>query len=378
MNNQTQHDMLVTPTHDEAARQDFVVSYRKHLASNVAPYGALFYNQLDKDSYIKKHGHEPCDRSEMREVMTQNQPYQFFSAMQRNAQEMVWDSVIDSVERELPDLKSKAARLSNTNAGSLTLDSSVEAPRYLTGYDIHLQPGGYHTTYGESDVAAGALYERAIYIYSMGQLGPDNDYLGRSLVDFYRDRFPDKTPLRILDMGCTTGNSATAWAREYPDAEIYGIDVGEALLRYGHARAEALGYRVHFSQQNAEATGFEDESFDIVMSHFMMHETSTPAVEHIYAESYRLLKPGGVMMHQDNPRFKDLPPLNGFLAAWEVYNNNESFGGTYRDMDLVPVACKAGFDPSRVRQDALTYYKAMSHSNYNTSYDKWPVLVGEK
>ena len=212
----------------------------------------------------------------------------------------------------------------------------------------------------------------------MGQMGPDNDYLGRSLVDFYKDRFPDKTPLRILDMGCTTGNSVTAWAREYPDAEIHAIDVGEALLRYGHARAEALRYCIHFSQQNAEATNFEDESFDIVMSHFMMHETSTPAVERIYAESYRLLKPGGVMMHQDNPRFKELPPLTAFLAAWEVYNNNENFGGTYREMELVPVACKIGFDPGRVRQDALTYYKPMSHSNYNTSYDQWPVLVGEK
>ena len=34
------------------------------------------------------------------------------------------------------------------------------------------------------------------------------------------------------------------------------------MLRYGHARAEAMGATIHFSQQNAECTDFADGSFD--------------------------------------------------------------------------------------------------------------------
>jgi ubiquinone/menaquinone biosynthesis C-methylase UbiE len=96
----------------------------------------------------------------------------------------------------------------------------------------------------------------------------------------------------------------------------------------------------YFSQKNAENTNFEDGSFDVVLSHIMMHETSTKAVVRIFLESRRLLKDGGVMMHMDTPRLKELPPLGSFLAEWEVYNNNERFGGTYREMDIAAEAVK--------------------------------------
>ena len=39
--------------------------------------------------------------------------------------------------------------------------------------------------------------------------------------------------------------------------------VGAPLLRYAHARAEMLGRKVHYSQQNAESLDFADGSFDL-------------------------------------------------------------------------------------------------------------------
>ena len=76
----------------------------------------------------------------------------------------------------------------------------------------------------------------------------------------------------------------------YPEAEVYGIDVAAPMLRYAHARAEALGRRVHFSQQNAESTNFRDESFDLIVSHILLHETSAKAVRNIMRECHRLLQ----------------------------------------------------------------------------------------
>ncbi|MCL6753034.1 methyltransferase domain-containing protein [Nostoc sp. CCCryo 231-06] len=59
------------------------------------------------------------------------------------------------------------------------------------------------------------------------------------------------------------GNSTLPYVDGFPDAEVHAIDVGAPMLRYAHARAESLGKRVHFSQQNAEQTNFPDESFDL-------------------------------------------------------------------------------------------------------------------
>ena len=56
-----------------------------------------------------------------------------------------------------------------------------------------------------------------------------------------------------------------------------------------------------FSQQNAERTSFDDESMDLVVSHIMLHETSHKAFNNILKESLRLLRPGGIMMHMEQP-----------------------------------------------------------------------------
>ncbi len=375
---QPDHDMLVARTHDENLRQDFVVNFREYLARKVASGNATSYEIGVKPSYLKEHGSEPQSREDMRKVMTRNPYYQFYSAMQRNCQEMMWDSVVDSLERELPDLMETAQRIDGKSGGTLTLDPNFEVPAYLASKDIHLQPGGYHASIGESDVSAGALYDRAIYLYTMGQWGPQIDYLGRTVIKHYQKTYPDKTPQRILELGCSAGNSVVTYAENYPDAEVHGIDVGESLLRYAHARAEGMGLKVHFSQQNAERTNFDDESFDLIVSHLFMHETSTRAVHDIFKECLRLLKPGGVMLHQDIPRFEGMPVLTQFLVAWEIYNVNEEFAGTYRDMDVVAEAIKAGFAKDKARLDLADHFKPPTVTNYQTSQVRLPVLVGEK
>jgi ubiquinone/menaquinone biosynthesis C-methylase UbiE len=376
MSAQAIHGMSVTRTHDEEARQTYYMAIRRHLALNVAGGNRAAYATLARPAFTKAHGRHPENRSEVRSVMTRVPYYQMYSAMQRHTQEMTWDSVIDSVERQLLHLNDNVRKLAGRSGGTLRLDPDFKVPPYLTFYDIHLQPGGYHAALGPDDVSAGALYDRATYMYAMGNLGPQSDYLGRSLLAHYRKRFPGKTPRRILDMGCTTGNSTLPWAEAFPDADVHGIDVGESVLRYAHARSESLGVRAHYSQQNAERTDFPDASFDVVVSHIIMHETSTPAVPRIFAESRRLLAAGGVMMHMDNPRLCELPPFDAFLAEWEVHNNNEKFGGTYRDMDICAEARKAGFCDANVALEYVELIVPARIMNYQTKGIVFPCLVG--
>ena len=82
------------------------------------------------------------------------------------------------------------------------------------------------------------------------------------------------------------------------------------------------------------------------------------------------LKKGGIMMHLDNTRLREFPPLESFLAAWEVYNNNESFGGTYREMDLTREATKSGFAEKNSRMAMVDIYKPSKVINYGTNIEK--------
>ena len=372
------HAVLVDPTHDEQSRQDYYMDIRRYLAAQVSPGNKVAYQAQVRPSFVKEHGREPKDRHEVRKVMTRNDYYQMYSAMQRHTQEMTWDSVVESVERDLPRLIENAKQVSGKTGGTLTVDPDFKVPGYLTFYDIHLQPGAYHASYAEDDVSAGALYDRGTYLYTLGNVGSKMDYLGRTLLAHYKKLYPNAQPKRILDMGCSVGQSTIAWAEAFPDAKIHAIDVGESLLRYAHARAEDLGHKIYFSQQNAENTNFDDGSFDVVMSHIIMHETSTKAVGKIFSESRRLLRDGGVMMHMDNPRLKELPPLESFLAEWEVYNNNERFGGTYREMDVAAEAVKVGFSAENARMDMVDTYMPGKVMNYGTKSFQFPACIAEK
>ena len=161
---------------------------------------------------------------------------------------------------------------------------------------------------------------------------------------------PEFRPARILDLGCSVGHSTLPYVDAYPQAEVHAIDVAAPMLRYAHARAEAMGKRVHFSQQNAERTNFPDGSFDLVVSHILLHETSAQAVRNVIAECYRLLRRGGLMIHAEVPQYEGMEPYDQFILDWDTYNNNEPFWGYMHDMDLAKLARDAGFEAGNIVQ----------------------------
>lgn len=371
------HPLLPDTTHDDTARLDFVKSLRAYLSTRVLPGNFRIYEERVRPAFEAERGRAPANRDEIRERMTHQPYYQFWSALQRRSQEMMWEAAIEPVERELPQLIERARHLATASnkRGSLRLDPHLPIPPYHTEMDIHIQPGGYHVDWTDDDVAAGAIYEIGIGLYMPDAWGPECDYLGRLAVSYLRRNWPDLKPTRILDMGCTIGGSTIAWARAFPDAEVHAIDVAAPVLRYAHARCEALGIPLHFSQQNAEKTDFPDASFDIVVSHIVIHETSLRSMPRIFAESRRLLRPGGVMLHMDIPRGNTV--FKQFMHDWESYNNNEGFARFMTGLDLKAVAVDGGWSPGEVSVERITPDYEQSQMAYADEYP-YTVLVGRR
>lgn len=350
------HAVLPLPTSDEFARQEFIKSLKHHLSTRIAPgIRDRFEKQLEPQ-FRAREGRAPADRHEVRELMADDRYFRMWSALERTSQEMLWKSVQTSIARQLPELIAASENTRGTR-GSLRLDPSLEPPAYVTAVDIHLMPGGYHTEARANDVAAGALYDRGVYIYANGRMGPRNADPGESAAAYVKQHLPDLRPRRILDMGCTAGNSTLAWADAFPEAEVYGIDVGAPVLRYAHARANSLGYDVHWSQQNAEHTDFPDGHFDLVVSHILLHETSRRALPRIIAECHRLLSPGGVMIHAETPPYEGMSPYDAFMFDWDTHNNNEPFWTASHELVPHDAAEKAGFPrESAFEARAASYY----------------------
>ncbi len=357
MPRQYQHPILPQTAHDEDALQSFVISMRGHISANLTPGNRQAFERDVAPTYKKSNGRAPANRHEVRRAMLRHPFHQSWSALIRTTQEMIWDSPGHSALRQI-DALNAAAKPKRKTSGTLKLDPSVKIPPYLSAVDIHCMPGNFHQEVAvEDDVYAAAVYDRGAYIYIMGGMGPLGDALGQMLVDYTKTTFPDLAPKRILDMGCGIGGGTLPFVDAFPDAEVHGIDVSAPMLRYGHARAEALGRKMHFTQMNAESTSFPDASFDLVMTHIVVHETSQKALRNILKECRRLLKPGGVTLHCETPMYDArLSPFDQSQTDWDTYFNNEPFVGPMHGLDADALMREAGFADDELANGDLPLY----------------------
>lgn len=345
------HEMLAQPTHDETSRQEFVVSFKQYLNRELRSRNRGVYERDAAPAFAARAGHEPRTRAEIAAAMYRHPHYRAWCRLARTAQELMWDSVYAPIRREKPRLTATlhALTAASRRRGSLELDPTCERPRGLELVHIHLQPGGYLKDEDPDDFDAGALYEAGGNLYAFGQGISRRDSKASAVQAFIAERYPDLRPKRILDMGCSAGSATVPYAETFPEAEVYGIDVGAGLLRYAHARAEALGARVHFRQRSVTATGFPDGWFDLVVSHNLFHESSDATRRRALRESFRILRPGGVCVHQDVPlRFRGRSEFEQFELAWDQRHNGEPYWETYANADLEADLRAAGFPAETV------------------------------
>jgi len=333
------HPMMPAANHDELAEQMFILGLKGYIAGELNPGEKALAEALDSDDEQALE-----DRArQVRDRMLDYDSYRGWLGLNRTAQEELWGAIRRSIERQADELNARG-QISKP-LGSLRLDPDFVAPKYLRAADTHMMPGGYAADPGEGSVEQGALMDRggAIYMLTLSG-GLMNDGRGQTAMSHVLTRFPDLKPRRILDMGCGVGASTLPAVQCFPDAEVHGIEVGASVLRYAHARAEKLGFPVHFSQQSAEHTDFDDESFDLIYSCALFHETSKAAVPNIMRECYRLLRPGGVVVHTEVPmRYEDLDLWGHLIGDFETRYNNEPFWAGALKADLAGELETAGF-----------------------------------
>ncbi len=344
------HAMLPDTSHDEAARLGFIFSFKEHIAGEVLPGNKITYKTKVEPQFVRDHNRPPKDRHEVHKEMRKDPYWQMWGSLMRLTQELKQESSESIANRQIRSLSDRATKIrSRARNATLRLNPDLEIPRYQTAVDIHLMPGNYYSERTEDDVMAGAMYDPGVFYFAMGGLGRYNQGMGDSAVRWLAEAHADFAPEAILDMGCSVGHSTLPYLDAFPDAKMDAIDVAAPMLRYAHARAESLGCAIDFSQQNAEHTDFPDESFDLIVSHILLHETSRKAIYNIMREAHRLLRPGGMVLHAEAPlRNRELDPYTAFIRDWSTHYNAEPFWGTLHDMDLAEPAIEAGFKRDNV------------------------------
>jgi SAM-dependent methyltransferase len=100
-----------------------------------------------------------------------------------------------------------------------------------------------------------------------------------------------KPGMRVLDVGCGTGNQSVPAAQA--GAEVMGVDIAPNLLAQAAERAEREGLKIDFREGDAEELAFKDGEFDVVMSKFAAMFAPRPNM--VASEFLRVCRPGGLI-----------------------------------------------------------------------------------
>ena len=153
----------------------------------------------------------------------------------------------------------------------------------------------------------------------------------------------------VLDLGSGAGMDAFLAARQVgPDGHVIGVDMTDAMLEKARDNARKVGLesRVEFRKGHIEALPVEAESVDAIISNCVIN--LSPEKDRVYAEAYRVLRPGGRLMISDIVLERQLP--QPVLDSIDAYLG--CIGGASLRADYLETIAKAGFGEVRVERES--------------------------
>ena len=340
------HAVVPETSHDEVERVKYLAQMNRHLAARVVPGVRAAYEARVEPAFEAKHGRPIANRHEARKALLEDPAFQTWSALRRMTMEQRQQAGRWTVIRQREALNEKARELTEGD-DRLSLDPALKIPRYVSAIDHHCMPGSYTREYMPGDVTNGANYDHAGFVTTSGLLGTWSDGGGRAVANWVKANLPDFKPQRILDLGGTVGHSTLPIAKAFPEAEVTVVDLGAPVLRYGLARAKSQGVEnVRWVQASAEDLSmYPDASFDWVQTTMFLHELSASSMRNIFAETRRLVKPGGIVLHVEQPQYTpDMPIFEQTMRDWDAFYNAEPFWSRMHEMDLDQAMVDAGFE----------------------------------
>ena len=327
------------PLLDLESRDDFLTGFRFWGTKMAVPAAARRFNYILKENGLDTKSIE----TSLEDVfpLIENDPILGVAARYRTGVHDVMHRNFDEEFKSNADIYLEEMEgFDNIGPGKLELNTDLKVPKYAS-YEIHTQPGGY----------VGNPFAGHIYHYST-----NNFYQGLRVSNYQDElhtKLANQVPLpedgivnRVLDQGCGIGQLTVALKERLPDADVWGIDIGAPMIRYGHMRAVELNVAVNFSQRLAEDSKFKDNSFDIVTSYILHHELPEEISKKLVNEVRRILRPGGLFFPIDF----QTGAYKGAESAWARYMqfkdhrwNEEVWRQEYGNLNLPQVMSDAGF-----------------------------------
>jgi SAM-dependent methyltransferase len=151
----------------------------------------------------------------------------------------------------------------------------------------------------------------------------------------------------VIDLGSGAGNDCfVARAIVGDTGKVLGVDMTDAMIAKARDNAEKLGFHnVEFRQGEIEDLPIAANRADVVISNCVLN--LVPDKRKAFAETYRVLKPGGHFSISDVVLVGDLP--EELIKASELYAGCVS--GAIQKEEYLQIIREAGFENAVVQKE---------------------------
>ncbi len=105
--------------------------------------------------------------------------------------------------------------------------------------------------------------------------------------------------MRVVDIGCGTGNLLVALGRQRPGLDLAGLDPDERALARAARRSRRARLSVDWRRGFAQELPYPDSSVDRVFSSLMLHHLDDASKDELLTEVRRVLRPDGILVLAD-------------------------------------------------------------------------------
>jgi len=105
---------------------------------------------------------------------------------------------------------------------------------------------------------------------------------------------------KVLDLGTGPGWIPIQLKKARPEWEVTAVDASRHMLDIARVGAQAEGVSIRWVRARAEDTGLPPDEFDLVLSHYLLHEVGSAS--DMMAEAVRITKGGGLLIVEDAER----------------------------------------------------------------------------
>ncbi len=137
----------------------------------------------------------------------------------------------------------------------------------------------------------------------------------------------DHDPIKVIDLGCSTGTSLIHLAKTLPERnlELIGVDNSEAMLAKCHEKLRALEFSEKITTHHADISDFKFSEASIVLMNYTLQFVEVDSRPKILRRLCDSIQPGGFLLVSEKVIHNDVATDHALVELYFEFKRRQGY-----------------------------------------------------